>query len=1459
MGEGKSMRFNASVFLSVLAITLILAPSTGRSLQAVDSQQWICGEDSEGVYGCQMVGAPPPPSTPPVNFGNITVTGSGAKVEPEDPYALYNWAMDHLMQNQEPRYSYNQILSGSSGSTGNNSPNTATKTTAGNKDATGCNDNAAGNPIIYSTGNKVEPETDFALPGEVPLYLTRTYNHYYTRTGLFGSRWVSNFDMSIELSTDGQSMTAYRNDGSKLSLVYKTTPFAGWWEDKPNPLAYVVQSGGQYQLYPGDHTVETYDLGGHIASQRNSRGVGLAFTWSGNQLTTVTHSSGRTIQFGWNGSQLTTVTAPGGAVYTYTYTANTFGTNSNRLASTALPGTPGSSITYSYGLAGDPGALTGKNLNGVQYLWVTYDANGRATSSYHVGGADKHSFSYADGANGALTVTETNPLGRQTVYNFQNGKLQSATGQASTYCSSDYRAVTYDSNGFMDIASDVGGNLTDYDYNAFGQLVKKTVAVNTAASTTTTYSYDLNNRLASEEQAGQSRIEYTYRSDGLVSQKTVTNLSNYGVYGQQHITTYAYTLYGNGMLATVKEDGPLPGDGDSTTKSFDAAGNLITETNSLGHAVTYSNYNALGLPGTVIGVNGARTDKVYDARGRVLSVTDWINGTAYTTQSTLDNRGRITHVAYPDGDFRDFIYDDNNRLTSIQRLDSEDSYDDGESWETDDYYSKQQFTYDLAGNLTSTVTSTSEVVYGYDPMRMKPYNYHYTNNYNVINAYTDYDEQNRPRARRGGNNQVFSYTYDSNGNVLAAKDALNRTTSYSYDGQNRLVQTTDAAGGITKVEYDSAGRVNKVTDPRGNITTYVYDGFGQLWAQYSPDTGTTQFQYSTEGLRTAATFNDNTPLWYQYDALGRMTYQGNANVGRYFSYDSCENGKGLLCGISTTQGLATGFGYTQQGQLRVQHEVNSIGNSDDWTAYSYDLRGHLTGVQYPSGTAIGYGYTKGNLNVVTATISGATSTLASVGARLPFDGAPTYFTHGNGLGGFVNYDASGRLTKLQSIYGGTTTQSLQYTYNTTDDLTGVTNGVDSSLSQTYGYDALSRLTSVQATNANQTLYYDASNNLTRHQWLTVDQQHIVDGSSNRVTYDAISYGYDGRGNRQTQSWGGSTATFSYDGFNQLTQVSRDVASSYMSVAVGNITYPSGVTVYKSNALSQRVGKSGSFGSSRFVYAGQNQLLAENTNGAWSDYVWLQGRLIGLIRNGQTYHIDSDRSGRPEVVTDVARNVVWRAKNYAQDRQVAQNSIGGLNVGFPGQYYDAETGLWYNGYRYYDSRTGKYTQSDPFGLAAGINTYAYVGGNPIGNVDPLGLGTIAIGGAANGQLLAMGGVSAQVSISWNSNALTDLSQWRIGGIFTGTPLTMGSTGVGASAGALITYSPTNNVSTLNGWGADHGGSAGEAVVVGYDMGNPYDPCNRTHNVFIGAGLKLSGPLPGEVHTGANWTAAGSFAL
>ncbi|MBU0682201.1 MAG: RHS repeat-associated core domain-containing protein [Proteobacteria bacterium] len=92
--------------------------------------------------------------------------------------------------------------------------------------------------------------------------------------------------------------------------------------------------------------------------------------------------------------------------------------------------------------------------------------------------------------------------------------------------------------------------------------------------------------------------------------------------------------------------------------------------------------------------------------------------------------------------------------------------------------------------------------------------------------------------------------------------------------------------------------------------------------------------------------------------------------------------------------------------------------------------------------------------------------------------------------------------------------------------------------------------------------------------------------------------------------------------------------------------------------------------------------------------------------------------------------------------------------YPGQYYDEETGLYYNWHRYYNPETGRYMTPDPIGLEGGINLYAYVGGDPVNWIDPTGLCVwdLCAGEAYVGTLLA-GGI-----IYYGTPIAADLGQW-----------------------------------------------------------------------------------------------------
>lgn len=105
---------------------------------------------------------------------------------------------------------------------------------------------------------------------------------------------------------------------------------------------------------------------------------------------------------------------------------------------------------------------------------------------------------------------------------------------------------------------------------------------------------------------------------------------------------------------------------------------------------------------------------------------------------------------------------------------------------------------------------------------------------------------------------------------------------------------------------------------------------------------------------------------------------------------------------------------------------------------------------------------------------------------------------------------------------------------------------------------------------------------------------------------------------------------------------------------------------------------------------------------------------------EMYFVHSDHLGTPQVLTDKNQEVVWERSHTPFGETVKQSGTVIQPLRFPGQYEDTETGLYYNYYTDYDPMLGRFVQSDPIGLNGGLNTYAYVGGNPTRYTDPKGL-------------------------------------------------------------------------------------------------------------------------------------------
>lgn len=198
-------------------------------------------------------------------------------------------------------------------------------------------------------------------------------------------------------------------------------------------------------------------------------------------------------------------------------------------------------------------------------------------------------------------------------------------------------------------------------------------------------------------------------------------------------------------------------------------------------------------------------------------------------------------------------------------------------------------------------------------------------------------------------------------------------------------------------------------------------------------------------------------------------------------------------------------------------------------------------------------------------------------------------------------------------------------------------------------------------------------------------------------------GYDANGNTTSITAGGSTRHFDHNDLNRFWRYREG----------------SQTVTYKHNAFGERQVKVNGSTTTRFMYDGP-ALMYESKPGQTRSYIYLEGQMVGMVHNNTLLFVHTDHLGRPEIVTDAARTVDWSSRSDAFGNTPAVNLIGGFNVGFPGQYYDIESGMYYNYFRTYDSTTGRYLQSDPIGLAGGLNTYGYAGGNPVNWIDPLGL-------------------------------------------------------------------------------------------------------------------------------------------
>lgn len=1123
-----------------------------------------------------------------------------------------------------------------------------------------------GNPCSASTGNKHQQEEDYTGPN---LPFTRFYNSQFKANVGIGYGWMTAYHKRLvvgEVSGKERIILLRANGASEMFSQQTNGSFAGDSDTNFN----LVKNTSEYIVTDRLGNVETYNVQGLIQTETDSAGNTTTYAYnSTGQLTTVTGPFGHQLQFTYNATHhlIETATLPDSTVLHYSYQQSAQNMAYN-LTSVTYPDS--SSKTYHYEDSSLPNHLTGiTDQNGIRFATWTYDAQGRALTSEHAvttNAAPQERFLFSWGSTGDTTVTD--PKGNKEVFKFITILGVKKLTEKANLADNKKILQTFDGRGNLTSHTNEEGRKTTYTYNTANQRLSMTEAVGTTSARTTNYTYYSNTvdlitsiKKPSVVSGNIATTTIDYNADLLPERITQAGYKPGGA-AVSRITTLNYNSYG--QITSI--DGPRGDVNDLTTFTYHSCtsgaecGRLATVTNALNQVTTYQAYDGAGRVTSLTDAVGLLTQLTYDALGRIIEIKQTSpNGVVRTTDYSYNTIGKLASVATPAGTTLTYSYDNAHNLSTV----------------TDNLGNSIKYKYDLSGNLIEEKINDPSGTLA----RKIQNTYDVRNNLQTINF--------------GGS--LTQLVQDAIGNLRSVTDANSHITTHEYNSLNQLTRTIDALSSPVQYSYDKQDNVVSLNTPNGATTTSTYDDLGNLLSETSPDRGITTYSYDQAGNQIGQTDARGVITTMTYDALNRILTKGypGSNEDVTYAYDSCLNGIGHLCSITDESGTTT-YSYNVFGNI--VERIQTIEGVSYTTQFTYNADNRVTQIIYPTGHTIAYSRDAlGRISAANLSISGQTQPLISNVSYTP-DGLLRTQTFGNGLQETRSYNGMRLLENWQ--LGSTSTT---YTY---DAVGNMLTRASNTGTQTFTYDSLDRLLTDAGLGQSHAYTYDANGNRLTHNNNSTQIQYGYDLNSNRMNwYDSAAVLLDNAGNTLAQ--GGLTMTY-----NQANRLET----------VGTI----GPFAYHANGL--RITKPSPNSTTIFHYDLNGQLIAE-TNDAGSfvrAYFWADEIPMAQFDTQLTY-LHVDHLNTPRMGTNDAGSVVWSWHSDGFGNTTPNEDPDGngqtttVNLRFPGQYYDVETGLHYNYFRDYSPQTGRYIQSDPIGLAGGMNTYGYVGQNPLSFVDVTG--------------------------------------------------------------------------------------------------------------------------------------------
>ena len=432
----------------------------------------------------------------------------------------------------------------------------------------------------------------------------------------------------------------------------------------------------------------------------------------------------------------------------------------------------------------------------------------------------------------------------------------------------------------------------------------------------------------------------------------------------------------------------------------------------------------------------------------------------------------------------------------------------------------------------------------------------------------------------------------------------------------------------------------------------------------------------------------------------------------------------------------------------VRRKVQAMGGQSLVLKYRYNLANRLIGMTYPSGLEVSYSRdVQGRISAVERERRITSLPLVSAVSYKPF-GPVSAISFGDGQKLGKGWDQNYWPT-------GVSGDALDYTF-TTNDVGNITQVTSTSEGiQNLGHDRLDRLNEVRDQNSAliEAYGYDATGNRQSQTIGNVSTAYQYEQTSHRlIEVGASARGHDSVGNTTTgMPW--LNALSSQSGW-----ANYDVRNRLVGASAPRLT---NAISYEYNDRGERVRKrveevtgalTQNYQNYAYDEAGQRlgvYTLEKVDSTSWmaaEEVIWLDNTPIARIEStdaaiGNVHFIHSDHLNTPRALTEAQHQsdqtsgiVVWRWPLVSQTAtgtnsfgtQPALNDPDGdrnlitFDLRFPGQQYDAESGLHYNHFRDYEPGTGRHVESDPIGLDGGISTYNYSKGAPLVRFDSRGL-------------------------------------------------------------------------------------------------------------------------------------------